>query len=530
MKELTLDEVKTILKDKVERTILHSHHVELETNTFVESRLNESLERVEGQEKELRTQLDDDFQEVIRHIDEEVDRHLKSEGYDFEKNSIEYKTLRKRFIELRLMRTKWISELLKGEDKTDDDFRRETEDRFKMDMFPEIESTPQKPTSSSTQENKVKGITEVYTPKKLQSKPILEVIEEYMSEKVNLTQKSEMEFRGKLKILVECFGNVPVGSINREMGKQFKDQIRKLPPNRKKNPLYRDLSFHELLNMDIQDTLSVQSINNHLTIISSWMNWCKINHYVDENVFQGMKLSKKVRPRDERDRFSESDLKKIFSRSFIFETVENRNFHYYWIPLIGVFTGMRLNEICSLYLDNVYQMEGNQQKKRWVIDIREEHNRPDKHLKNLSSRRVIPIHDTILELGFLDYLKRLKDIYRKRERIFEELPLSEGNYGKNVSRFFNQEYLHRIGIKTDKKSFHSLRHTVSDHLKQKGIDPYFINEFLGHSTGNIDLERYGDGYNPDILYNKVVSKIRYETSSKRTIDFLKLKVDWKKVL
>ena len=130
----------------------------------------------------------------------------------------------------------------------------------------------------------------------------------------------------------------------------------------------------------------------------------------------------------------------------------------------------------------------------------------------------------------MDYLKRLKDIYRKRERIFEELPLSEGNYGKNVSRFFNQEYLHRIGIKTDKKSFHSLRHTVSDHLKQKGIDPYFINEFLGHSTGNIDLERYGDGYNPDILYNKVVSKIRYETSSKRTIDFLKLKVDWKKVL
>ena len=172
----------------------------------------------------------------------------------------------------------------------------------------------------------------------------------------------------------------------------------------------------------------------------------------------------------------------------------------------------------------------NQRKKRWVIDIREEHDRPDKHLKNLSSRRVIPIHDTILELGFLDYLKRLKDIYRKRERIFEELPLSEGNYGKNVSRFFNQEYLHRIGIKTDKKSFHSLRHTVSDHLKQKGIDPHFINEFLGHSTGNIDLERYGDGYNPDILYNKVVSKIRYETSSKRTIDFLKLKVDWRKVL
>jgi hypothetical protein len=53
---------------------------------------------------------------------------------------------------------------------------------------------------------------------------------------------------------------------------------------------------------------------------------------------------------------------------------------------------------------------------------------------------------------------------------------------------------------------------------------------MGHSSGNIDLDRYGKGYNPDILFNKCVKKIVYQTSQKRGIDFLSLKLDWKKII
>jgi integrase len=85
-------------------------------------------------------------------------------------------------------------------------------------------------------------------------------------------------------------------------------------------------------------------------------------------------------------------------------------------------------------------------------------------------------------------------------------------------------------LKTDKKNFHSFRHTVIDHLKQKGVEPHFVNELLGHSSGNIDLDRYGKGYNPDIIYNKCVKKILYQTSSNRPVDFLQLQVGWKQIL
>ena len=69
-----------------------------------------------------------------------------------------------------------------------------------------------------------------------------------------------------------------------------------------------------------------------------------------------------------------------------------------------------------------------------------------------------------------------------------------------------------------------------DHLKQQGIDVSFINELVGHSSGNIDLDRYGKGYNSDILYNKCVKKILYQTSQNRGIDFISLKLDWKKII
>ena len=284
--------------------------------------------------------------------------------------------------------------------------------------------------------------------------------------------------------------------------------------------------------MDIKDPISTTTVNKHLGWCSSFYDW-SINHgYSDINPFKGMKLKRTVTPRDERDRFSESDLKKIFGKeNYIhFTKIEGRRYELYWTPLIGVFSGLRLGEITTLYLDNIKEISGNHREKRWCFDIVEEPEREDKHLKTKSSRRIVPIHNTLLDLGFVEFIELLKKKDPSRERLFQELKISEGSYNKNVSTFFNNRYLPNLGLKTNKKNFHSFRHTVSDHLKQKGIEPHFINELLGHSSGNIDLDRYGKGYNPDIIYNKCVKKISYQTSQKRWIDFKSLKVDWNKIV
>ncbi len=136
------------------------------------------------------------------------------------------------------------------------------------------------------------------------------------------------------------------------------------------------------MNVVEKDRISRTTVNNNLGYVSSFMKWCVINGYVDLNFFEGMRLKKLIRMRDERDRFEERELKQIFQKqNYIeFTEVEKQKYEYYWCPLISLFSGMRLNEICSLYLDNIIQVKGNHREKRWCFNILEEPDRPDKHL------------------------------------------------------------------------------------------------------------------------------------------------------
>jgi len=531
MNTLTLEDIKEILKVEVRKSILHSHHVHLGTNPFNPEEREESLESVSLREVKFKHEIYEDLLGYEKSLDIKMEGILQSLGIEYNTNSVNYKQLRRSFVKLYLLRYDWIKDLIKETGRTDDDFRLEVEEKLKISLFPELSNQPTQqvlsvPTPTSTEIETSNQLT------KHQNIPLSVVIEKFIDEKGSIRTTSVKEIRHSLTLLIEEFGDIPIGGMRREMTSKFKGHIMKIPRNRNKNPQYRDLDFHKLVELNVKDVISTTTVNKHLSWCSSFYEW-SINHgYSNINPFKGLKLKRKVSPRDERDRFTELELKKIFGKeNYIhFTNIEKGRYELYWTPLIGVFTGLRLGEITSLYLDNIKEISGNHREKRWCFDIVEEPDRTDKHLKTLSSRRIVPIHNTLLDLGFVEFIELLKKKDPNRERVFQELPYRSGNYNQNVSRFINNRYLPNLGLKTDKKNFHSFRHTVTDHLKQKGVEPHFVNELLGHSSGNIDLDRYGKGYNPDIIYNKCVKKISYQTSEKRWIDFKSLKMDWKKII
>ncbi len=525
MKSLTIEQIKEVLRIEVNKQIDHSKHMFYDTNKYNEFKKKESLENVSSREEKLKSMLSEDLKTYKKKIDSRLESILQSMDIEVNAKSVNYKQLRMSFIDLYLMRFEWMRELINLTGKEEDDFRREVDEKLKMNLFPELldqrVDTNQIPTPPQV------SVSAQLELNSLESTPISECIVGFLEEKGGVSLRTNQYIQTSLNLLIEEFGDIPIGRIDKQSAVKLKSHIIKLPKNRKKNRLYRDKDFHTLVEMDVQDTISITTINEHLSYLSSFMEWNRNHGYANQNPFTGLKLPKKTRPRDERDRFSDEDIKKIFAKeNYIPQTkiLEGR-YELYWIPLISLFSGMRLGEICPLYLDNIKKI-----KNRWCIDVLEEENRSDKPLKNLASRRVIPIHDMIIQLGLIEFIDLLKKKDPDRERIFQELPHIAGAYNKNVSRFFNQRYLPKLGIKTDKKTFHSLRHTVSDHLKQKGVEPHFINELLGHSSGNIDLDRYGKGYNPDIIYNKCVKKIVYLTSKNRGINFKSLKLDWKKII
>ena len=63
-----------------------------------------------------------------------------------------------------------------------------------------------------------------------------------------------------------------------------------------------------------------------------------------------------------------------------------------------------------------------------------------------------------------------------------------------------------MGVKTNKKSFHSLRHTFANELKQVGVNEQVASELLGHASQSITYGRYGKESRIEILL-KEISKI-----------------------
>ena len=178
----------------------------------------------------------------------------------------------------------------------------------------------------------------------------------------------------------------------------------------------------------------------------------------------------------------------------------------YWVPLLGLFTGARINEICQLHLSDIKQVDH-----LWCMDInaKSEDKENPKRLKNKASERLIPLHDKLIELGFIDFVNKQRKA--KVVRLFEGLyyNINDG-HSRKAGRWFNEQYLRKkLGI--SEKTFHSFRHTVADRLKQLGIAESFISELLGHSSGDtMTFGRYGKRYQPKVLMKEVVKRIEYD--------------------
>jgi integrase len=175
----------------------------------------------------------------------------------------------------------------------------------------------------------------------------------------------------------------------------------------------------------------------------------------------------------------------------------------FWLPVLGLYTGCRIEELCQLHCDDLIQIEGI-----WCLDINDD---GDKRLKNSPSKRIVPLHPVLVDvLNFPGYVEKLKE--KGETRIFPELKKISHQYSHAASRWFNGRYKKQIGLiikEGEKKTYHSFRHTLSDHLKQKLVSGTIIDELPGHAVEGESMGRYGKPYVSKTLYEKAVLKLDY---------------------
>ena len=527
-KKLTFEEVKSILKIEVDKSVLHIQHIETGTGT-TESQVLQSLQHITKEETQFNRTLEDDRKKIENNVDREMSKILKSNGFEVDKNSLEFKTLRKRVIELKLLRFSHKKDFVSGKQTDLNKFLEECDSKFRLG----ISNMDKK--NAFARNTHLQPVIENYAPEPLQPYQvevnekvetilISKLIDEYIDtveRQKDLREKTIIEYRNTLELMIQIIGDFPINQLSQKHGRLLSTSLEKLPPRRKTDGRYNDKSVKQILKMDIDNPMDTRTVNKLIQRCSTWLNWViRKGYYEDGNIFHGKSIpSNKRKDKPTRELFSNEQLKLIFGKNYLNSTLNSTSpckFVFYWVGIWGLFHGLRLQEILQLHMKDIYPLN-----KVWVIDINED--TKDKKLKTRNSKRIIPLHQTLIDLGFLDYYHILEK--KGKERLFHELSLGRDGYTKNPSRFFN-DYLRKLDLKsaTKKYDFHSFRHTCNNSLIQKDVIEEHRNDYLGWEQTGMSKKVYGKPFEPSILKKRCSNVISFP------INWKDLKVDWKLII
>lgn len=343
--------------------------------------------------------------------------------------------------------------------------------------------------------------------------PWTRVFNEFARSKKNRKAVAETTIDGNKTCLETVFaiiGKEYVENITPKDCQYVNDYIYNLPKHWQFR--YKPKQLKELISKENDNKISTTSAKKYLRTFKEFMRFCKKRHYTTDSFGDDIELTAISNPVVV-DGFTPDELKTIFNPS---NYPRKNNIYYsyrFWIPLISLFTGMRLNEICQLYVDSDIQYEH----RVWFFNITNE--RADQNLKNKPSKRKVPIHPKLIELGFIDFVKEVRKA--KKDRLFYQLTYSKKTrYTHAMGAWFGR-YLTKLNIIGRNKVFHSFRHTVKPYLRDAGIAQEYQNKIMGWSSSDIGERVYGGEIPVDVL-NREICKLQYPFLEKNLQEIKKL--------
>jgi len=354
-------------------------------------------------------------------------------------------------------------------------------------------------------------------------KTIQQVFDAYMADPgVIRSGKTVLAYDTVFSLLIEIIGQeTPVSDISRETCREIMDTLRWLPPNSTKR--FPKLTAREIAqkarDAGKASSLSPATVNGYMNKLSSLMTWAVNEGFIDRNPAKGLGVVDTTNRRDKRQPFTPKQLQAIFTAP-LYTGCQDDDYGYakpgdarprrgrFWVPLIGLFSGMRLNEICQMNTEDVRVIDGTL---CFVVTAEAIKGTDDKRLKTGSSERIIPVHPTLLAAGFEEYVSEQR---RKRNaKLFPELlPAKTGYYSDIFSKWFRR-FLQKAGASAGRTCFHSFRHNFRDALREARVDRELALALGGWAGDNGDMgsesaEFYGRGFRASTLF-EAVSKVQY---------------------
>lgn len=248
---------------------------------------------------------------------------------------------------------------------------------------------------------------------------------------------------------------------------------------------------------------SPKTIYKKLSFIHAAFAVALDSELVERNPVAGVKSPKDKRVEKSRVPFSLDDLQSLFAAPVHAAGARPRGGGgeaCYWLPLIALFSGARLEELAQLRVGDVRQEDGF----GFYFNITTEGE--GNQLKSKSARRRVPVHSELAKLGFFEYLEACKNT--KQEFLFPDLkPDVQGKRSGNWSKWFGR-YKRQLGLIDKRKVFHSFRHGFIDACRTAGIQTEVRDVLVGHANDSVAAE-YGEGRYPIAPLFDAIQRVKY---------------------
>ncbi len=348
------------------------------------------------------------------------------------------------------------------------------------------------------------------------------LLDEYLRHRatMNLGSRTQRDEQSISRLLRDLLGNnTKLAGIDFQVCQGAKERLMQLPPRcRDKFPNLPLADIPACARADDLEPMSKKTANKYIDFLSAAFEYARKRlRWISENPAEGLRFRLKKSDTEKYRPFTIEQLNKIFSAP-LYTGCANADRGYdkpgncipresgrYWVPLIALFTGMRLNEICQLDTADISKIESVD-----VIHVREESETAipgenKKRLKTEAANRVIPVHPELKKLGLLALVEKRRK--RNERKLFPDLRIGGDQYYSDAFQKWFSRFLGKVGVNHRRVSFHSFRHTFRDATRRARLDEDVVNALAGWSASSM-AERYGRG-NPLSKLARAIAKLQY---------------------
>ena len=275
-------------------------------------------------------------------------------------------------------------------------------------------------------------------------------------------------------------GDKELHTITAQECLHYRDTLARLPAHMTKRYPGKTIAqvLKETAGREGIQRLTLQTVNQDLTHLRHFFSWSmsKPRQYITDNPIEGL-FYEDVES-EQYEEFTDEDLRRIFASREYKDQLQEGRLERYWLLLILLYTGARREEIAYLALPDLKTEQDIA-----YFDIAPDLGR-DRRLKTKASKRRVPVHSHLMELGFLNYVKERQ---AAGELLLFSKKRNEGKGRKTVGDAVSKWFA-RLLVKekiAGKKSLHSFRPTVTTKLYEAGVDGETRRELVGHGAKDV---------------------------------------------